>query len=72
VVKVGLTTTTEPVKVPGGFQVYETAPVAVNVALLPLQIDGELAASVMVGVGFTTMVNILELTQPKALVPLSV
>ena len=36
-----------------GFHVYEVAPLAVNVALAPTQIELEDALNVIVGIGFT-------------------
>jgi hypothetical protein len=60
-----------PVK-PIGLQVYVLAPVAVRVALLPTQIEGDVEVSVRFGVGLTTTVKMVELTQPNELVPLNV
>ena len=51
VVTVGLTTVVGPVVAPG-FQVYDAAPIAVRVELLPIQIIVGLAVAVIVGLDF--------------------
>ena len=53
-VVVGLATTVEPVVVDkpvAGFQLYEVAPLAVNVVLVPLQMDAGDGETVIVGDG---------------------
>lgn len=71
VVVVGETITEEPVKLPG-IHVYEVAPLAVSVVLLPTQTDVLEAVVVTVGVGFTVTVNTEVLVQPFAAVPVTV
>jgi len=51
VVAVGDTGTEDPDKLPGN-HAYVEAPIAVNVALPPLQIAGTLAAAVTAGRGY--------------------
>ena len=70
-VAVGLTTTFVPVIAPG-FQVYELAPVAVSVALLPGHKTVGLLTTVKVGLGFTVISIVFVPIQPPAFLPLSV
>jgi hypothetical protein len=58
VVTPGVTVTIAPFKFPG-FQVYVAAPVAVNVAVLPLQITVGFAVALIVGNGLTTTVIVV-------------
>jgi hypothetical protein len=66
VFEIGLTVTVLPIKKPG-FQLCVVAPLAVNVAICPIQIAVGLAEAVMVGVGFTVIVIVFEFVH----VPLS-
>jgi hypothetical protein len=63
VVVVGLTTIEEPV-IPPGVQVYDVAPPAVKVAIIPEQIVAELA--VMLGLDITVTVDEADEVQPFA------
>jgi hypothetical protein len=65
-VVVGETTVEVPVKAPG-FQVYEVAPLAVNVAELPTQIVFDDGINVNVGIGFTVNITVSVLTHPSPL-----
>ena len=47
-----------------GFQVYDTAPEAVNVAVEPTHIAVGLLKAATVGFGFTVKLNVLVLLQP--------
>jgi hypothetical protein len=69
--EVGATVTEDPTRFPG-FQVNDVAPLAVNVALLPLQISVGLTATVSVGTGFTTMLKVATLVHAFELVPVAV
>ena len=71
VVVVGETVTEDPVKLPG-IHVYDVAPLAVSVVLLPTQTEVFDAVVVTVGVGFTVTVNTEVLVQPFAAVPVTV
>ena len=71
VVVVGETVTGLPDNAPG-FQVYEVAPLAVMVALLPAQIVVVEVVVVTVGVGLTVMVRVAVFVQPFAPVPVTV
>jgi hypothetical protein len=53
-----------------GLQVYELAPLAVNVTPTPAQLVGEF--TVTASVGLTATLTVLVLGQPAALVPLTV
>jgi hypothetical protein len=66
----GETVTLLPVKAPG-FQVYVDAPVAVKVAELPIQMELDEAAGVIVGIGLTTTATIVVVVQPNALLPVT-
>ena len=59
-----------PVK-PLGFQVYEVAPTALNVAELPIHIIDGLLVAVNVGFGFTVKLLVVKACDkhPAALVP---
>lgn len=61
VVDSGLTVTVAPVKLPG-IQVYVTAPLAVNVVLLPEHMLADDAEAVIVGFGFTVKLSVRVLT----------
>jgi hypothetical protein len=52
--------------------VYDTPPVAVKVVLDPLQMVGLAAVAVMVGLGNTFTVTVVEFTHPLASVPVTV
>lgn len=58
----GVTTTLDPVKLPG-FQVYVVAPPAVKVVWAPAQITVGLALAVTVGFGLTVKASVLVLVQ---------
>lgn len=70
VVVEGVTMVVAPV-VPPGFQVYEVAPVAVNVELPPLQITVGLAEAVKLKF-VTVSVTVLVLVHPATFVPVTV
>jgi hypothetical protein len=57
-----------PIK-PPGFQVYDVAPKADKVAVLPAQIAVVLKAAVTVGFGLTTKFKVVVAIHPKAVVP---
>jgi hypothetical protein len=67
---VGDTTILLPVNAPG-FHVYVVAPLAVSVALLPIQMLGEVAEAVTVGFGVTLRLTVLVVGQPKPLIPVT-
>ena len=54
------------------FQEYDVAPVAVNVAELPLQIGFVIAVTDTLGKVFTVTPTVCELAQPNALRPFTV
>ena len=66
----GDTTTLLPVNAPG-FHVYVDAPLAVRVALLPTQIDGDEEAGTTVGTGLTVTLTVCVVVHPKALFPVT-
>ena len=68
---VGLTLTGVPEKFPG-FQVYETAPVALSVAEFPTQILEGLTAGNTVGFGTTLTATVRWEIQPNAFAPIMV
>ena len=57
-----------PIK-PPGFQVYDVAPKADKVAVLPAHIAVVLKAAVTVGFGLTTKFKVVVAIHPKAVVP---
>lgn len=71
VLVVGETVTEFPVSDPG-IQVYELAPFAVSVVLLPSQMVLPDAVAVTLGVGLTVIVLVEVLPQPLASVPVTV
>ncbi len=70
-VDVGLTTFGLPVPKPP-LQLYDVAPLAVNVELEPLQIVVGEADTVTLGKGLTVTVTLAVLVQPLASVPVTV
>jgi hypothetical protein len=70
-VAIGETETDEPVKLPG-IQVYEVAPVAVNVAEPPTQIAEADVLAATTGSGFTTTFTVAVPVHPAAVVPVTV
>ena len=54
------------------FQEYDVAPLAVNVAELPLQIGFVIAVTDTLGKEFTVTLTVCELAQPNALKPFTV
>ena len=69
-VAAGVTTTEVPVKLPG-IQVYVVAPLAVSVVELPLQIVGDDAEAVTVGLG-VTVINCVAVPVHPAVVQVTV
>ena len=65
---VGDTVTGVPIN-PPGFHVYDVAPKADKVAVLPTQIAVVLKAAVTVGFGLTTKFKVVVAIHPKAVVP---
>jgi hypothetical protein len=65
-------TTAVAVSIFPGFQVKDAAPEALNVVLLPIHILVDVAEALTVGVGVTNKLCVVELIQPKALVPVTV
>ena len=68
VVTVGDTLTGVPIK-PPGFQVYDVAPKADKVAVLPTQIEVVLNAAVTVGLAITVKLMVALPIHPKVVVP---
>jgi hypothetical protein len=71
VLEPGESVTLEPDKFPG-FQVYDVAPDAVIVEVLPKHIDGLEGLKLIVGVGKTLTLAVALPLQPAAFVPVTV
>jgi hypothetical protein len=71
VVVAGVTETEEPVNAPG-FHVYEVAPLAVNVEVLPGQITVGDTEAIIVGVAMMVIAMVPVEVHPAALAPVTV
>ena len=67
----GVTTSTDDVAPPGN-HVYDCAPLAVSVTVVPLHITGLEEMAESVGVGLTLWVTATVLVHPLTLLPLTV